>query len=209
MGLTLHAKTAEAPFAFAPAKWTTSWDRVARVLTGGDEITATFMAAGFAARDAGLAHAGRYRWPIVMRALAAVLHPGGAAPGGPLQALRWSQQPRRSSSHGRPAGAATTVGPARAPAVASRLRRHGSPVRAHPGARVPPIGACRAPDLGGVGRSRRCHSSKLGAQRGRHRDWCAPSGAVADDERPTTPWEFARLAASFRRSLLEGGRQLI
>jgi glycosyltransferase involved in cell wall biosynthesis len=100
IGLTLHADTAEAPFAARARYMDYVWSGLPCVLARGDEIAATFGAAGFAtlvdpadaeatarallgliddrgardaARRAGLGLADRYRWSSVVQPLAAAI----------------------------------------------------------------------------------------------------------------------------------------
>jgi glycosyltransferase involved in cell wall biosynthesis len=100
IGLTLHANTAEAPFAARARYMDYIWAGLPCVLARGDEIAASFGAAGFAtlvdpadadataqailgliddprsraaARSAGLALAESYRWPNAVRPLAAAI----------------------------------------------------------------------------------------------------------------------------------------
>lgn len=101
IGLTLHANTAEAPFAARARYMDYIWAGLPCVLARGDEIAATFGDAGFAtlvdpadtdataqailgliddprsraaARSAGLALAESYRWPNAVRPLAAAIN---------------------------------------------------------------------------------------------------------------------------------------
>jgi glycosyltransferase involved in cell wall biosynthesis len=97
LGLTLHADTAEAPFAARARYMDYLWSGLPCVLAAGDEIAASFGAAGFAelvapgdveaaagallrliddpgrrarAREAGLGLAKRYRWSTLVQPLA-------------------------------------------------------------------------------------------------------------------------------------------
>lgn len=100
VGLTLHANTAEAPFAARARYMDYLWSALPCVLGTGDETAAAFAEAGFAslvepadvegaahallrlledrgarerAREAGLRLAGHYRWSTIMERLARVL----------------------------------------------------------------------------------------------------------------------------------------